>query len=438
MFNPVTLTLQGSKKQLTRVYTVSHRQQNYEHDYTRIKFREWGLSPKHIKPGKLVTININGKDFHGYIHDVKSHQENQKNFTELGIIGASYVMRQASQKVYKNVTADQVVKIIAKKYGFAYKLTPHPRVYPHISQAGLTDWELMVKLAKQCGYFLRAESTSLYFQPLLQDFEDLILECKSFIKADGGHRSPNLMYSFKPIVGETLAHHGADKSATSIAGIDPKTGKKFKYTKQKRGTTTRKISNPEFFDKHDTFVVANDYKTAVSEANSADDKSRFPYSAEVEVIGTVNLRPGMPIYLDNVGEEYSGYWTILTVNHTVVEKSLNNHIYTSILTVGTDSLGEIASTKVPVKPLSKPIRLIKPNVKNTRSKPRSIVKSPGIIIKPTAVKRLVAQTNRAPVAGKTVSNSTWVSTHGDLNKVAKIKAPSAAAKLKAVSTLARQ
>ena len=293
MYNYVTVNMPNSQWQFSRVYKALFRQQNYEHDYLRVTFRDWNASPSKAKPGSLIRVTLDGKEFCGYIHDIKNVQESGKDTTEVGIIGASYVMRQGSQKVYKNVTADQVIVEIANKYNFAYKVVPHPRVYPQIAQAGLTDWELMVKLAKQCGYFLRAENAAIYFQPLLQDFKELVHEAKSFTKTQNGKKYTSTLYSFRPIIGETLAHHGADKAATSVAGIDPISGKYFKYTKQTRTQTTRVISHPELFDKHATHVVVNDYKTAVAEANSADDKSVFPYSAEVEVNGTADLRPGI-------------------------------------------------------------------------------------------------------------------------------------------------
>lgn len=419
MSNFASVTIPNSKSQLTRVHNLTHMQQNYEHDFTRVTFRDWAVPATLAKPGLPIKMLLDGKKFYGYIHDVKSHQNSNKNLTEVSIIGPSYVMRQASQTVYKNVTADQVVRTIAKKYGFSYKTVPHPRVYPHISQAGMTDWQLMVKLAKQCGYFLRAENTSLYFQPLMQDFEDLIYEAKLFSKADGGVKFGNILYSFSPTVGETLAHMGADKAATSVAGVDPRTGKQFKYTKQKRSAATRKISHPELFDRHDTHTVVNDYKTAMHEAFSADDKSRFPYSASAEVIGTSSLRPGMPIYVDGVGAEYSGYWTVLRVEHHVHEQIINDHTYTCELVLGTDSLGQIASNTYPIKPSLKPIRLIKPNVKNTKVVESTTLVNVSPTVVPVKASKLVSQVNRASVAGPTVSAAVWKSSNGDLNKTTK-------------------
>jgi hypothetical protein len=404
----------NSQWQFKRVYKASIQQQNYEHDYLRITFRDWYLSPAKAKPGSMIKVTLDGADFYGYIHDIKNKQEDSTDVTEVGVIGASYVMRQGSQKIYRNVTADQVVREIAQKYGFAYKVTPHPRVYPQIAQAGLTDWELMVKLAKQSGYFLRAENAALYFQPLRQDFEDLIYEASSFTKPQFGKKYSQILYSFRPIVGETLAHHGSDKAAVSIAGIDPISGQYFKYTKQNRTSTTRSISHPELFDKHDTHVVVNDYKTAVSEANAADDKSTFPYSAEVEIIGTSRLRPGMPIHVANVGNEYSGYWTVLRVEHHVKEETLNKQIFTTRLLVGSDSLGDINNSAVPIMPTGRPIRRIVPNTKNIRKKVTTEAYWSSLNLRQPDTFALVSRVNRANIDSSTLSQSRWISKDGDL------------------------
>lgn len=437
MSNFVQVNMPTNQVQFKRVYRAQLKQQNYEHDYARIYFRDWGLSPKQAKPGTPISFKIDGKEFFGYIHDIKNVQETGKHFTEVGIIGASYVMRQASQQVYKNMTADQVVVKIAKKYGFAYKVVPHKRVYPQIAQAGMTDWELMVKLAKQCGYFLRAENTSLYFQPLLQDFEELIYESRRFVKNDAGFKDFYPLYTFKPMVGETLAHHGADKSATSIAGIDPLSGKFFKYTTQKRSETTRSISQPELFDRHATDVVVNSYTAAVSEAASADDKSRFPYFAEAEVIGTIKLRPGMPVYLDGIGDEYSGYWTVLRVDHYVVETELNKQRFTTRIAVGTDALGAVADQKYPIRPPVKPIRKITANIKNTKIIANTIIKATGVQVKPSGSSALVDRINRADIPAKNLRKNVWVSTQGNLTSKPTPPSKSKAARDKARAHSAR-
>lgn len=361
-----------------------------------------------------MVISLGEKEFFGYVHDVESIQDANKNFTRVGFIGASYVMRQASRKIYKNVTADQVIVEIAKRYNFAYRTIPHPRVYPQIAQAGMTDWELMVRLAHQCGYALRVENTEIHFHPLLQDFNDLKEESFTFQKADAGFKPINPLYSFKATISETLSYELADKSATSVFGVDPVTGDVFGYTTQNRGQVTRKRSNQELFDFHETHVVANSYETAKLEATAALNKSQFPYIADAEVYGVSKLRPAMPVYLNNIGRDYTGYWTILGVEHEVIEESRNRQTFTSRLFVGTDSLGEIVSKSGRITPMDRPIRKIVPNIRNAKVSPKSVVKSKGIVLKPVTSISLVSRVNRPNVSGPLASLTTWSSTHGNL------------------------
>lgn len=415
MSSYVTIELPNSQYQFQRVYSVNLHQENYLHDYATLYVRDWAVKPTLVKPGTLIKLNIRGKDFHGYIHDLKNVQENGKNFTKVGFIGASYVMRQASQKIYSNMTADQVITIIAKKYNFAYKVTAHPRVYPQINQAGLTDWQLMVKLAKESGYFLRAENTEIYFQPFNEDFDDLHSQALSFTKADGGFKPVNPIYSFKPTISETLNNMGFEKASVSVAGINPLTGDDFRHTQQVSFDPSRQFSNPALFDKHATTTVVNDYVTATQISKTADENNRFPYKAQVEVIGVPSLRPGMPVYLGNVGTEYSGYWTILAIEHKIIEEHLNQQRHTTILTVATDSLGQILD---PIKNATPPVdrvRKIIPNVRNTTVKPKTVIKKPGLTIKPTQVISLVSKSNQKSPSGQLVTPTTWASTHGSLN-----------------------
>lgn len=434
----VSVAFPNSQAKPFRVYKLSYRQKNYAHDYGKVYFRDWGIDPKIIKPGSLMKINLSGKEYVGYVHDIKAHKDNNKDFTEVGFIGASYVMRQASQQIYKNMTAPEIVKKIAVKYGFSYKVINHPRVYSQVSQGGMTDWELMVKLAKECGYFLKAESTSIFFQPFLQDFDELISETRTFSKSDAGFKGLSPLYSFTPLIGETLAHPGADKSAISIAGVDAVTGKPFKVTKQKRTVSTRAVYQPEFFDAHATDVVSPNYATAVLQANSQDEKSKFAYVAEAEVIGTADLKPGLPVYLENIGKSYTGYWTVLEVEHVVIEEQLNFHTFSTRIVVGADSLGDPATGKYPTKPSATLKRHLAPNIRNTRIKPKNVVKTPTITVKPTKTINLVKRINRAGASGAAVSSAAWSSDSGNLISKQGKPGRSAAAVAKVVSYFGRQ
>jgi hypothetical protein len=419
MFKSITVYFPTSQYEPIRATNAVLTHNFYEHELAEIEFKDWDVDIQRVKPGTPIEITLDTKEFVGYVHDVQGTIDSQSNYIKLTAIGASYVMRQASQEVYVNTTASEVVKAIAIKHGFSYKIDSYPRIYKQISQAGLTDWELLVKLAKQCGYFLKVEGTTLYFQPLLKEFTDFVNEALVFEQADAGFKPINLMYSFKPIVGETLSYSGADKSAVAVLGIDPESETLFKVVKQTRSTPTRVNSQTELFDKYATDVVANDYGVGSLEAEAADEKSKFPYRAEATVLGNGDLKLGRAVYLDNIGYQYSGYWTILGIEHNIyIEDALNVPTYTTTLTLGTDSLGESAGGLLPKKP-EPGVRAIFPNQRQTKQKVVNKLKSNSVRLTPTKDVRLAVSKNRTAPNKKSfeISDNTWSSDSGNLADV---------------------
>lgn len=365
------------------VYKATIYQERFSHELAVIQFRDWDLAYDVVAPGTPVVLTMygknNSKEMYGYVHHLNPEKTPGKNFVEIVVIGASFVMKQPSQTIYRNTTADQVIKKLATKHNFVSYAIPHPRVYPQISQAGHTDWELMTRLAKQCGYTLRATNTELYFQPMLDDFTNYRANAPKFVMRSLSSPEGSSMYSFNPIIGESIQFDDAKKAAIAISGVDRYSGTNLAITKQKQNKKTRKKQQVEFFDHFDTSVVANDIETATHEATAADAKgSSFPYRAEVEVIGSPNLRPDMPVFLDGLGETYSGYWVILEAQHKIIEEELNVQRYTTVLTVGIDSLGSATAwndNKTISAPDYAPKRTIIPNKKQTVVVPKTSLKT---------------------------------------------------------------
>jgi hypothetical protein len=325
-------------------YRLSHfryTQAKYQHELAYLTFNEWDTSIDFIKPGIPVDFEIKDpkglKKFYGYVHHVEPHKTPGSDNVTVVVIGASYVLKQSRQEVYKNITASDLAVSIAKKHNFSYGVTPHPRVYPQISQSGQSDWQLLVKIARQCGYSLRVENTELYFKPLDEDFLKYKSEAPRFYMNDANNPKGSTIYSFNPIIGETLGFDdaGGSKSATAVSGITlSESESNFAVTRQKIDVPMRTARSEEFFDRYDTSTVVTDYASAIYEAEAADLLTRYPYRASVEVLGNTALRPNMPVYLEGVGADYSGYWTVLETEHVI-----DKRVYTTKLIVGIDSLG---------------------------------------------------------------------------------------------------
>jgi len=128
----------------------------------------------------------------------------------------------------------------------------------------------------------------------------------------------------------------------------------------------------------------------------------------------------MPVYLDNVGKAYSGYWTILGTEHRVIEEEINQYRYTTMLYVGADSLGLsdtwVDNSLVP-SPDSVATRVVIPNVRQTQrvSTSKLLVKTP--MLTPQAVSDSGLVTNRPPAQEVSARTPVWKSATSSLNNI---------------------
>jgi len=344
VYNYVSVEFPLSENPPKRLSYFYLNQERYAHELVVVKFRDWDVRYNYIKPTDPVKCVIRGKDstreFVGYIHDIKPDISPGKQFVELTLIGASYQLKQARQRVYYDTTASEVVKQIVRANNWSTNnIQNHPRVYSQIVQAGHTDLELMTKLAKQSGYTLRIQNTSVFFEPLTAEYSRIRSSAPSFVMRESNDPRGSTMYSFKLLLGESTKYVDAYKSNAQIGGVDPRTNNISIVVNTARPNVTRETYITEYFDSFATNVTAPGADAAAYEAYAIDQRNRFPYRAQVEVVGTADISPDKPVYLSGIGPEYSGYWIVLSAQHKIVEESQNILRYTTVLNIGSDSLG---------------------------------------------------------------------------------------------------
>jgi phage protein D len=369
MFNYLTIEFPLAQVPPQRVYSFTLTQERYAHEVAVVKFRDWDIQYSTLRPSEPVRCIIRGKDsareFVGYIHDVRPEISPGKKFVTVTLIGASYKLKQARQRVFENTTASDVVKFIANQNGFSPYVEDHPRVYDQVTQAGHTDLQLMTRLARQCGYSLRIENTSIYFQSLVSDYNRYKESAKTFTMREANSPGGSTLYSFDLTVGESVQYLDAYKSAAQVGGVDPNSSTPSIVTNGQRPETLRETSRTELFDSFATEVVAPGYNQAVYEASAADQRNRFPYRAMVKIIGTPTINPDKPVYLDGIGKDYSGYWIVLSAQHHIIETSPNILTYITYLEVGADSLGQaVVYNDQTLLPSEISYRALVPNVRN--------------------------------------------------------------------------
>lgn len=379
MFNYISVEFPLSTRPPLRVSTFNLMQNRYAHEMAIIRFKDWNVQYSDIRPNDPVKCILRGRNFSrefvGYIHEIKPEITPGNRSVAVSIIGASYKLKQARQRIFENVTADAVVKQVAAEQGFSAFTDAHPRVYEQIAQPGVSDLQLLSRLARQCGYSLRLENTSIYFQQLTTDFRTLRANAQRFEMRDANNPAGSTLYSFNLTLSESAQFVDAYKSAVQVGGVTPQTYKANLVTNQNRPETIRDTSSPELFDSFATNIVAPSYDIAYYEAVALDEKNRFPYRATIKVLGTPTIGPDKPIYLDGLGTDYSGYWIVLSARHEVVETGPNVYQYLTHLEVGADSLGQarVADNQFTFEPNPVKIRDLTVGVRDVPTNTDSVI-----------------------------------------------------------------
>ena len=434
MFSFINIDFPTLQLPITRVYSIHSNHARYEHETLTARIIDWEISYDSISASTPVTLTINGigttRTINGYVHHIIPDISPEKHYVDIVIIGASYIFKQESQKVWTNATADQVIAEIADANNFSYVAIPHPRVYDQISQAGMTDWELMTRLAKQSGYSLKADNTTVYFQPLTQEFTDMRQEAAYFLM-NGLDKTATGIYSFKPLIGETLPYEDAKKTTVAVSGVDRSSAVDHSHINLKPVTKTRVKSVSPVFDSYHTDVVAPTYSIAKHESTSADERNRYAYRGEAVIQGNPVILPDAPVFLDGIGGLYSGYWTVLSVSHEII----GNAEYSTTITVGADSLGlsgqwtdnqKISSPSQSVK------RVIKPGIRQKTIIPKTSLKKVGTSSKESLKTPLSKAKNISKLTKPTAPSYQWHGSGGNL------KAPNTIEKKMPAQVLAKR
>jgi hypothetical protein len=139
-----------------------------EHDILVLNFKGHPFNKKEaIVSGDPVKFNFRSKkiksEWVGYVYKVQQNNTWQGGNTDIICVGASYMLKETDQKIYRNRTSDQCISEIAKKHGFSAITQRHPRQRDSVVQAGQSDWQLCKRLARQTGFAVYSHNTTLFF-----------------------------------------------------------------------------------------------------------------------------------------------------------------------------------------------------------------------------------------------------------------------------------
>jgi hypothetical protein len=184
--------------------------------------------------------------WNGYVTQVRQTNTVVGGNTDIVCIGPSFYLKDTSQKIYKNVTADQVVSRIATKHSMQAVTQRHPRVKSSIVQAGQSDWQLLRRLAKSTGFILRCENSSILFVSADKIYKDKKASAPYFHYVGNddntGSTTKELRmigscFAFKPIVSDSSPDTGVRVDRV-ITGMHAQTGSVLSTTHKHKSKVT--------------------------------------------------------------------------------------------------------------------------------------------------------------------------------------------------------
>ncbi|TQJ54423.1 VgrG-related protein [Streptomyces sp. NBC_00080] len=230
------------------------------------------------------------------------------------------LMRQRRVAAYRNQSASDIARKLAAQDGVPVgKIQSTKTVYEFISQANVTDWDFLARLADENEMVMSVDAKGKF----------------QFVKPDPasgapatstpGDKSPFVLEAGTDILRLRAAVTAAEQVATVEArGWDVTTKKKLTATAPARtnpgisiGTTpgeaAAKFKPAKLVDAQTPYDRQSEVKFA-AEALADDVTGSF---AELEVIarGTPKLRPGLPVTLADVGAPFEGKYTATSVRH---------------------------------------------------------------------------------------------------------------------------
>ena len=275
----------------------------------------------------------NYRSWNGYIHTPQRAVDGMITEMTLECLGPTYALAGAGQKSWDNVRASDVVQQLCAAHGLAAHVTPTTRVYQHLTQAGMTDWQLINRLGRENGRFVIADGVGVRFlsrEDILAPFDASTALTFSYAP----DRSTSIL-AWKPTQSDDPGDSPERAAVKSLSGIDASGGQVIRQVQSATPAAHGSISGlPSFLDIK-TNVTVTSAAEAESRQQAATALSSWKYRMQATLRGTPGLEPGIVLRMLGLGR-YSGTWVVEQVLHV-----LEQGTYGCVVELITDALGEL-------------------------------------------------------------------------------------------------
>lgn len=291
-------------------------------------------------PGAPVVIDYTNRAgssgrFVGYVARTTPTETSFDNLHERVVtcIAASREFRNTARNVWRNKTAPEIVKEIGKQVGFKVVTKQHGLRRKHISQAGDTYWELLVRLAKMTGYVLRAEGTTLYFLPLAQMVKAFSSTAPVVADTSMAGEMRLSLISMTTDVGNTSDDDEDSSDAAVVVGFGPNDSGPIEVREQPGSVVRARKATKAAYEKYSSGVVAHSRAEAKLLARGMADRGMLAHDARLVCQGDPMIAPYRPLYVASKDDVLAGYWVVKRVVH----RFAGSH-YECTVTVSTDEV----------------------------------------------------------------------------------------------------
>jgi len=287
-------------------------------DDTDVSVWDTGV-PIHFEYGRSPNEVV---DFYGYVLSTSRNWVQNEHINSLSqimhvhAVGASWVMKDGYQEVWKQVTAPNVAQQLAQRHYFTADAPPDNYVWPALHAGATTEWKFLCDLAHRSGRTCYVHGTELRFYdsttPLLRN-QTVV---PTFYEKDGS--TGNSVISFQTDHSRGSSAEGRRQRVRVLHGHDAYTGALLQSTTvgQPRIQLASRYVVPTFMD-YETDIVVRSQADAQALLPAAEEHNRFPIRASAVLAGNPHITQESPIVLEGLGPRDSGIWQVLNARNVV-------------------------------------------------------------------------------------------------------------------------
>ena len=283
-------------------------------------------------------------EWFGYVSYISKTVANaqREKIMEVHCVGASFPLKERSNRVFADSTIPEAVEAIVKEQGMNFIGDTHPRRFPQLTIAGHSYWEWIQEQAKRIGFATVIDGANFYFRRIDSLIDQTIssiplLDAGDTSSPHRGQYYDRTLDLFRVLKGDHIESGDSLRTEKSTAGVNPLTSEIHgtSATPADVGNNLRTSSNTVLFSEYRSDQVIDHYSDSSLMSEGAAQMARMTMPAKVKCQGDGRIRPYAPVYIRGTGDLTDGYWIVKEAKHTFQKFG----DYTVEMTVVTDGLG---------------------------------------------------------------------------------------------------